>query len=157
MMRQFSRIVPRWLQLPQRFCWSADDDAGHWSTHLRPPCLHSFRKSFDGVTAEPGHQSGSHVSGLLHFPQRGYVQPSAAQLRVTGRARIDSQAIVTPQVQDTLPADELAWRSGRGVVPGTPEPPAPYGTAQPFLVLPPAAEIPSETSERRLTYTSTLR
>ena len=35
--------------------------------------------------------------------------------------------------------------------------PAPYGTAQPFLVLPPAPEIPSETSERRLTYTSTLR
>jgi len=35
--------------------------------------------------------------------------------------------------------------------------PAPCGTAQPILVLAPTAEIPSETTERRLTYTSTLR
>ena len=35
--------------------------------------------------------------------------------------------------------------------------PAPYGTAQPILVVAPVAEIRSETTERRLTYTSTLR
>ena len=34
---------------------------------------------------------------------------------------------------------------------------APYGTAQPILVVAPVAEIRSETTERRLTYTSTLR
>ena len=98
-----------------------DDDPGHWSTHLRSPCLHPFREPFGGLTAEPRHQSGSHMGGLLRFPQHGHVQPSAAQLCLAGRVRIDLQAVVPPQVQDTLPADELARRSARSLAFRTPE------------------------------------
>ena len=61
------------------------------------------------------------MGGLLRFPQHGHVQPSAAQLCLAGRVRIDLQAVVPPQVPDTLPADELARRSARSLAFRTPE------------------------------------
>ena len=114
MMRQFSRIVPRWLQLPQRFCWSATMTPGHWSTHLRAPCLHPFREPFGGLTAEPRHQSGSHMGGLLRFPQHG-ARAAIRRAALPRRSRADrpSSGSAAPGTGHSRPPRSTSPRHNR--------------------------------------------
>ena len=61
-----------------------DDDAGLRNAGPRPPRLHPFRQPLGGVTAEPGHEGGPDVRRLLRSRRRGYMQPAAAQFRLSG-------------------------------------------------------------------------
>ena len=103
-----------------------DNDAGHLDAGLRPPHLHPFRQPLGRVTAEPGHEGGPDVSGLLRSRRRGHVQPAAAQLRLPGLVRMHLQAIVQPEIEDGVSADELPRRRRRVVrlhVPQAPDDP----------------------------------
>ena len=109
-MRQFRRTVPFRSQLPHRFCWSAMTTRGIADAGPRPPRLDPLRQPLGRATAEPGHEVGPDVRSLLRAPRRGNVEPAAAQLRLSGYARMHLQAVVTPEIQDALPADELPRR-----------------------------------------------
>ena len=59
-------------------------------------------------TPEPRDEYGSDVGRLPRFLRCGHVEPLAAQLGVSGFVRMNLQAIVSPEIQHALAADELA-------------------------------------------------
>ena len=111
------------IATPPAFLLVRDDHRGHRYTGFRPPRRHPFRQPSRRVAPEPGDDCLTHQGRLLRSRRRGHVKPAAAELRVAALVRMYLQAVVAPEVQDALAADELTRRQRRAVGSCVPESP----------------------------------